>query len=101
MIARRMKVMGRGVADSVVECSRSIGTGGGAGAEELDRAAGHPRRDVGSVNGGTGDGDRGRRTWSRDDLDGRGSVFSALANGSASSARTLKGVTEGVRGGDS
>ena len=96
MIARRMKVMGQGVADSVVECSRSIEMGGGAGAKECGRAAGHPGCDVGSVSGGTGDGDGGRRTRSGDDLDRGGSTLSVLANGSASSASTLKGIAEGA-----
>ena len=60
MTARRIKVMGRGNADSAAECSRSIDECGGAGSEECGRGAGRPWRDIVSVNGGTGDGDGGR-----------------------------------------
>ena len=101
MTARQIKVMGQGNADSAVECSCSIDECGGAGSKECSRAAGHPGCDVGSVNRGCRDGDGGRRTWSRDDLDGRRSTSSVLANGSASSASTLKGVAKGVGGSDS
>ena len=101
MIARRIKVMGQGYADSAAECSRSIDECGGAGSEERSRGAGRPWGDVGSVNRGTGNGDGGRRTRSGDDLDRGGSTLSEWANGSASSASTLKGIAEGAGRSDS